>query len=580
MFKSNTLPLVRKLFYSLNTKRKIEFFTLIFLNIISSCIEAIAISASYPFLSLLQSPGSLENPSNFLVLIFKVIGLDYQFRSIILFFMASILISSFLKFIVVAFNSIYANILAYDFSLASFGSSLNQNYKFFLSNPISGLVNRNIKGIEGTLTVIYALLQIITSAFLILITVSFLIFLNPKLTTSIFLFIALIYTLIFGSFKNFMTRASNIIYQSNSFKIKTVQEAYRYFKNIILDKTGYIFLKSYKDNEYQLRRIQALQQIITQCPKIIIENSILILLGLTALIVVPRTNLNFAFLALLGTYALGFQRLLPIAQSMYLAFSDIKKFGADLKDVLQLSINKDESNFINNFINDPIEINEISVNNIYFSHIRSKDYLIKNIKFTLKPGDYLGISGKSGTGKSTLLDIILGFLTPIKGNIIVNGINIHLPESKKYLLKWQNSISYVPQSPLIFNDTIKRNLIINGNNNSITSDKEIYEILEIVQLKDFIQTLPYKIDTILGDDGNTISGGQKQRIAIARALLKKAKILVLDESTSGLDAQTERKLLKNIISKFPNLIIIFVSHNPNVFQFANVLINLDKSKID
>ena len=95
---------------------------------------------------------------------------------------------------------------------------------------------------------------------------------------------------------------------------------------------------------------------------------------------------------------------------MYVAFSDIKKFGADLKDVLQLSINKEDSNSINNYITDPIEINEISVNNM-FSHSRSKDYLIKNIKFTLKPGDYLGISGKSGTGKSTLLDIILGFLT-------------------------------------------------------------------------------------------------------------------------------------------------------------------------
>ncbi len=577
MFKSKTLPLIRKLFYSLDKKRKLQFFSLIFLNIISSCMEAIAISASYPFLSLLQSPGSIDNPSNFLGPFFKIIGIDYQYRPIIIFFMGSILISSFLKFIVITFNAIYANILAYDFSLASFGSSLDQNYKFFLSNPISSLVNRNIKGIEGTLTVIYGLLQTITALFLIIITISFLIFLNPKLTTSIFLFITLIYTLIFGSLKNFMTRASNIIYESNSFKIKTVQEAYRYFKNIILDRTGYIFLKSYKNNEYQLRRIQALQQIIVQTPKIIIENSILILLGLTALIIIPRNNVNFSFLALLGTYALGFQRLLPIAQSMYLSLSDIKRYGADLTDVLQLSINKNELNLDKYNTNDQIDIDNISVFNINFSHTRSKDDLIKNINFTLKAGDYLGISGKSGAGKSTLLDILLGFLTPTKGKVLVNGINIHLPESKKYLLKWQNSISYVPQSPLIFNDTIKRNLVISGYKNSIKSDKEIYEILEIVELKEFIQLLPYKLNTILGDDGNTISGGQKQRIAIARALLKKAKILVLDESTSGLDPQTERKLLKNIISRFPNLIIIFVSHNPNVFEFANNLINLDKS---
>tara|TARA_B100000886_G_scaffold303860_1_gene234732 strand:+ start:7819 stop:9561 length:1743 start_codon:yes stop_codon:yes gene_type:complete len=579
MIKSKTLPLIRKLFYSLDTKRKVQFCTLIVLNIISSCLEAIAISASYPFLSLLQSSASINNSSKVIGFIFKTIGIDYQFKPIIIFFMGSILISSFLKFIVLAFNAIYANTLAYDFSLASFGSSLDQNYRFFLSNPISSLVNRNIKGIEGTLTVIYALLQIITSTFLILITVSFLIFLNPKLTIGIFIFITFVYILIFGFFKNFMTRASNIIYKNNAFKIKTVQEAYRYYKNIILDKTGFIFFKSFKDNEYQLRRIQALQQIIIQCPKIIIENSILILLGLTALIIVPSNNSNFEFLALLGTYALGFQRLLPIAQSMYLAFSDIKKFGADLKDVLKLSIKKDDSKIMSVNNNDQIEIENISINQVSFSHSRSKEDLIKNIQFTLKSGDYLGINGKSGTGKSTLLDIILGFLTPSKGNVLVNGINIHLPESKKYLLKWQNSISYVPQSPLILNDTIKKNLSINGNKKYMTSDKEIYEILEIVQLKEFIQALPYGIDTILGDDGNTISGGQKQRIAIARALLKNAKVLVLDESTSGLDSQTERNLLKNIISRFPNLIIIFVSHNPNVFEFANVLINLDKLKV-
>ena len=413
-----------------------------------------------------------------------------------------------------------------------------------------------------------------TSTLLILITSTSLVFLNPKLTLFIFISIALIYTLIFGSFKNFMTRSSHVFYDSNSFKLKVVQEAYRSFKNIILDKTEGLFIKSYKKNEFRYRKYLAIYQIIVQCPKIIIENSILILLALIALILIPSGNVDYTFLALLGTYALSFQRLLPIAQAMFLAFSDMKRHVADLEDVLTLPIKTTYYEELKN-TNEQIILNEIKLTNVNYFHDRSNKDLIKDINFNLKQGDYLGISGKSGSGKSTLLDIILGLIKPSSGSILVNGIDINLPNSKKHLRKWQNSISYVPQSPFILNNSIKNNLLLSGSKNKKISEKELYEILEVVQLKDFIDSLPYKIETILGDEGNSISGGQKQRIAIARALLKRGKILILDESTSGLDRQTEKLLLEKIITRFPKLIIIFVSHNPNVFEHANVLLSLD-----
>ena len=373
-----------------------------------------------------------------------------------------------------------------------------------------------------------------------------------------------------------MSRASRIIYESNSNKIKIAQEAYRYFKNIILDKTGNIFFKSYKKNEYQFRRVQAQYQIIVQTPKIVIENTILFLIGVFALIIIPNiNNINVTVLALIGTYAFSFQRLMPIAQAMFLGLSDIKRFSSDLEDVLKLSIKKYNNYSVMKRFEGQIELNSIIVQNINYFNKRSKKNLFNNINFSLKPGDYLGISGKSGSGKSTLLDILMGFLQPSSGKVLVNGIDIHLNESKNYLLKWQNSVSYVSQSPLIINNTIRENLLISCKKNNKISDKEILKILEIVQLKNFVESLPYKLDTNLGDDGNTISGGQKQRIAIARALLKKGKILILDEATVGLDNRTESNLLKNIISNYPELIIIFVSHNPNVFEFANILVSLD-----
>ena len=576
MEKPTTFKLVKKLFYSLDLKQKVLFFLLIILNVFSSCMEAIAIAASYPFLTLLQSPESISPPNKFINLFFNSFGLNYEFRAIIIFFISTILFSSLIKFLVISFNAIYSNMIVYEFSLASFNISLFQDYNFYLKNSISDLVNRNTRGIEGTYSVLYALLQIITSSLLITLTITFFVFLNPKLTTGIFFLIALIYILIFGTFKNFMTRASHVFYESNSFKLKVVQEAYRSFKNIILDKTGYIFINSYKKNEIRYRKFLSIYIIFVQSPKIIIENSILILLALIALILIPDNKVNSTFLALLGTYALGFQRLLPIAQSMFLAFSDIKKHGADLEDVLKLPLKT--PNYGEEITNhyDQIKVNEINVKNVNYFHDRSNKDLIKDINFNLKPGDYLGISGKSGSGKSTLLDIVLGLIKPTTGNIFVNGIDINSSESKIYLRKWQNSISYVPQSPFILNNSIKKNLLLsNGKNNNI-SEKDLYEILEVVQLKEFINSLPYKIETILGDEGNAISGGQKQRIAIARALLKRGRILILDEATSGLDRQTEKLLLENIVTKFPKLIIIFVSHNPNVFEYANTLLSLDK----
>ena len=149
MKKPTTFNLVKKLFYSLDLNRKLQFFLLIILNVFSSCMEAIAISASYPFLKLLQSPKSIDVPNDLLSLFFNSFGFNYEYRSIVLFFISTILFSSFLKFIVLSLNTIYANMIVYDFSLASFNTSLFQDYNFYLKNPIAKLVNRNIKGLKG-----------------------------------------------------------------------------------------------------------------------------------------------------------------------------------------------------------------------------------------------------------------------------------------------------------------------------------------------------------------------------------------------------------------------------------------------
>ena len=213
---------------------------------------------------------------------------------------------------------------------------------------------------------------------------------------------------------------------------------------------------------------------------------------------------------------------------------------------------------------------EINVNGLVFNY-GSSDINLGN--FTVKKGEYIGFRGYSGIGKTTLFNLLLGFLTPSKGEILIDGIAL----TRANRASWLKYIGYVPQDPYIFDCSIADNIALGAETPDL---KKIEDVLDKVQLLDWVNSLPQKSNTMLGEGGNTLSGGQKQRISIARALYKGADVLLFDEATSSVDIATEREInnmLRELKEGSPHLTILSIAHRESTLAYCTRIINLEEN---
>jgi ATP-binding cassette subfamily C protein len=213
----------------------------------------------------------------------------------------------------------------------------------------------------------------------------------------------------------------------------------------------------------------------------------------------------------------------------------------------------------------------IEFKNIYFSYQNSRKKSLKNVSFKILKNEHIALIGKSGSGKSTIIDLSTGLLQQQSGTILIDNKNLKNMD----INSWHKKIGYVPQTIPILDDTIANNIIFF----SQRDDKKIYSVLKLARLNSLIKTLPKKIDTILGENGDRLSVGQKQRIGIARALYNNPEILILDEPTSSLDDENENNIIKEITS-LKNKTIILVTHKKNILKYFSKVISIKNGTLE
>lgn len=398
--------------------------------------------------------------------------------------------------------------------------------------------------------------------------------------TSIFCILAFI---LFGYLFNYFNKNKLIsmskkrIYHQDE-RVKSIMEGLAGMREIKLLSKESAVLKNFNYHNLSISQISISSTLRNALSKPSFEIFMILILSIFLIYFISNNLLNASIIPIFGIYLAAAYRLVPsisqIVQSVQgiqfnlhcvkNLYDDFKKFKVNAEK----EIKKDPS----------LSFNErIEFRNVSFSYSlenkKSENNVLKHTNLLIKKGDCIGIQGKSGAGKSTFIDLLIGLQKPSSGKILVDNLDIY-----ENIKKWQNLIGCVPQEVFITDDTLKKNIAFGEPENQI-SDEKVDKCLIFSNLKNFSQTLLEKTNTIIGEKGSRLSGGQKQRIGIARALYNNPEILIFDESTSSLDNETEQKIISEINTFKRKKTVIIISHKKEILKNCDHIYTIKNKQI-
>ncbi len=556
-----------------------EFSFLIFLMTIATTLEFIGISLIVPFVAILTGQntdflGIL--PENFMEIYKSLSKNDVFIYGLFIFFVIYLIKSIYLSFFNFKLNQFVFKSEAKLCGML-FEKHLNSSY-FNQRQEDSSVLIRNLT-IDIHLFAEAILLQgliVLAEIIVTIFLVSFLAYIYPLNTLLIILIISLITLLFIFTMKKRLNFWGEQRQKFGALIIQQINEGFASIKEIALYKKQSFFTKILKEHSYKKAESSIYQNFFVSLPRLTFEFiAILSILVVSVLMISLEYNLNqiLQFIVVFGIICF---RLLP-ASNRILNYLQVSIYHRSVIKVLYDHLYNSveiEQNKIKDKFDDSKELifkDKISLENVSFKYPKGNLNILKNTNIEIKKNDFFGVMGLSGSGKSTLITLLMGIFKPDSGIIKCDGINIH-----KNIDEWQNKIGYVPQDVFLKNDTIKKNIAFGEEEKNI-DDKKIEKVVDMVFLRNFVDNLPDKINTIVGERGANISGGQKQRIGIARALYRSPEILIMDESTNSLDKVTENDLIEDLF-KFKNkFTLILISHNKSVFKNFDKIIELEKN---
>ncbi|PIP92415.1 MAG: ATPase [Bdellovibrio sp. CG11_big_fil_rev_8_21_14_0_20_39_38] len=565
-----------KIYSMLDKIQRRRAFWLLFLMVIGMIIETLGIGAVLPVMYLLSQPVLPENIP-FLNSLMNILGNPSR-EVLVIWAMLSLGALFFVKGLFLSLLSFKQSSFTFDVkeSLAGklFKNYLHQPYTFYLNKNSAQLVTNITQELSYlTLNGILPLLQILSEFLVILAAITLLLVIEPK-GALVAVLIVVTSTYFFNLiFKGKVIELGKKRQFHDRFLVKHLQQGFGGIKDIKITGSEKVFWDIFNEHNIHQASAVKLQSFIGQLPRIWIE--VFVVLGVSSLVLL-MTYLDgdlSSILPVLGIFGATAVRFIPSTnrivggvQSLKYGIPAINLVYNELKNcnVTQDSVGDGKLLSIKN---------EIRIKNVTFAYPNSSINVINNISFVLRKGETIGLIGPSGVGKSTLVDIILGLLSPKSGSIEVDGRDIQLD-----LASWRRSIGYVQQSFYLLDDSLKRNIAL-GVVDSEIDDQQVEKAISEAQLKSFVSSLPLGVDTVVGERGVKMSGGQRQRIAVARALYKNPEVLIFDEATSSLDNQTEDELVKAIDSLKGSKTILIIAHRLSSLKICSKVFELGKNGI-
>ena len=568
---SNISETVSFLNKCINKDKRKNLFVLIFFVTIASVLEFLSISAIVPLISTL-----LNTETTFFFEHLKFISLDQEIirQYIILAFTVIISFAAIFRVLVLRYSLRFSALVSANIASKIFSNTINQSYKSIVSQNSNVLISGVTEKMNTTGAIIYNLLNFFSSILIgTAITIGLFMY-NFKLTAVLVLVFGLMYLIVAYIFKLYLKQNSLVLSKYSDYRVKFMQESIGSIREIILDSLNNIFSKIFSESEKKFRLASANVATVGGSPKIIFETiGIILLLLFCYFFFQGKINQNIELVISLGVFAFAANKLLPLFNTIYIAWVFLSGAQDSILDLKKLfdRFQSHEAKSINN--NDFKNFNSIRFKELEFSYFGSRKKIFENLSIDLKLKRKIGITGETGSGKSTFIDLLMGLLLPTNGKVFIDDIELN----NKNLRSWQSKISHVPQNIFLINESILKNITF-GINGELVDEQKLMKSIKDAQLDNFIKDLPDGINTEIGENGINISGGQKQRIGIARALYKSKEILILDEATSALDYETEKNIMKNIIKNNKNITLISISHRKESLENFDEVIDLNQLK--
>jgi ATP-binding cassette, subfamily B, bacterial PglK len=551
---------------------------LVILILVGSFLEAISLGSLLPLIKYIVAPGDIHSlplvgkyfPENWL-------GSDSRTMIILgggiftLFFLKNIFLIAVLSF--------RAHFIS--FTQAALATKMLKGY---LASPYTFHISRNsaeiIRNLNNNVnmvfsSIIFSYIEILIELTAVIAVFSVLLFTNPLITISAGLFMGAFFGLFYLVLPRLMNKLGG---RSNIFNrdlIKSITQCLGGIKEIKVLGREFYFVQTYKEITHSYAQVKFISRVFQSVPRHLIEMVFIAGLLLAIWFFLDKGMEPQNLISILGLFAVAAYRLVPSFNRLLAAINNIHYGRAGVNDVYNDYIAFQKLEAENKPVaNTPVEFNrQISIENLSYRYPEAEKEALCGLTFSIDRGQSIGVVGRSGSGKTTFVDVLLGVLFPSDGQFSIDGTPVN-----ENLRGWQDSIGYVPQSIYLLDDTLRTNIAFGVDEGEI-DDERLSVAITAARLDRVLKELPDGLDTVLGEHGVRLSGGQRQRVGIARALYNDPDVLVMDEATSALDSETELEISRAIDDFHGRKTIILIAHRLSTVRKCDNIIFLNEGEL-
>jgi ABC-type multidrug transport system fused ATPase/permease subunit len=562
---------LRRLWGHFSPRRRLQLLLILGLMLASSLAEMLSLGAVLPFLAVLAEPQRIWGMGQVQLL---ASWLGWQEPADLVWpacltFAGAALLAGAVRLLALRASIVLANAIGSDLSIEVYRRTLYQLYSVHLQRNSSETISAVATQTDQVVSMLNGLLQLCTAGLVSVGVVGLLLALNPGVTLALAALVGGGYGLLMRFSRRRLQRLGPAIVADQAQLIRSLQEGLGAIRDVILDGSQPSYTSLYSQADRRLRRHRGQGQFLSLAPRYGMEAIGLMAIALAALVLALGRNGFLGALPLLGALALGAQRLLPTLQLIYANWSSCRLNQPALQSVL-------------GFLDQPVASEELvapplafertlELRAISFRYGPELPWVLRDADLTIRRGERVGIVGETGSGKSTLVDLLMGLLEPTEGELLIDGA----PVCGERLRRWRSCIAHVPQSIFLSDASIAENIAFGVQAEQIDWE-QLKRAAEQAQIADFIHGLSRGYDTAVGERGVRLSGGQRQRIGIARALYRRTPMLVFDEATSALDTATEAELMAAVNALSKDLTVVMIAHRVSTLNRCDRLIRVSQ----